>query len=70
MAARTKTGARLLLEIVEALIPILGADRIGVWLSPLRKMNDISDDNPESTFGCIAERLSDFGLAYLISRKC
>jgi N-ethylmaleimide reductase len=45
-------------EIVEALIPILGAARIGVRLSPLGKMNDISDDNPESTFGCIAERLS------------
>jgi N-ethylmaleimide reductase len=44
---------------VEAL-PILGADRIGVRLSPLGKMNDISDDNPESTFGFIAERLSDF----------
>jgi N-ethylmaleimide reductase len=49
---------------VEAL-PILGADRIGVRLSPLGKMNDISDDNPESTFGYIAERLSDFRLAYL-----
>jgi len=28
-------------------------------------MNDISDDNPESTFGYIAERLSDYGLACL-----
>jgi 2,4-dienoyl-CoA reductase-like NADH-dependent reductase (Old Yellow Enzyme family) len=50
---------------VEALLPILGADRIGVRLSPLGKMNDISDDNPESTFGYIAERPSDFRMAYL-----
>jgi N-ethylmaleimide reductase len=57
--------ARLLLEVAEALIPIWGPDRIGVRLSPLGKMNDIHDDNPEETFGYIAERLSDYGLAYL-----
>ena len=57
--------ARLLFEIAEALVPIWGADRVGVRLSPLGKMNDIHDDNPEATFGYIAERLSDFGLAYL-----
>ena len=34
-------------------------------ISPLGKLNDIHDDNPEATFGCIAERLSDYGLAYL-----
>jgi N-ethylmaleimide reductase len=59
--------ARLLFEIAEALIPIWGADRIGVRLSPLGKLNDIHDDNPEATFGYIAERLSDYGLAYLHS---
>jgi N-ethylmaleimide reductase len=57
--------ARLLLETTEALIPILGADRIGVRLSPLGKLNDIHDDNPEPTFGYLAERLGDYGLAYL-----
>ncbi|MCK1367317.1 alkene reductase [Bradyrhizobium sp. 62] len=57
--------ARLLLEITEALIPILGADRIGVRLSPLGKMNDISDDAPESTFAYVVEQLSGYGLAYL-----
>ncbi len=57
--------ARLLLETTEALIPILGADRIGVRLSPLGKLNDIHDDTPESTFGYLAERLGDYGLAYL-----
>ena len=57
--------ARLLFEIAEALMPIWGPDRIGVRISPLGKLNDIHDDNPEATFGCIAERLSDYGLAYL-----
>ena len=56
---------RLLFEIAEALIPIWGPDRIGVRLSPLGKMNDIHDADPEATFGHIAERLSDYGFAYL-----
>src|ERR1700686_1994917 len=56
---------RLLFEIAEALTPIWGPDRIGVRLSPLGKLNDIHDDNPKATFGYIAERLSDYGFAYL-----
>jgi N-ethylmaleimide reductase len=57
--------ARLLFEIAEALMPIWGPDRIGVRLSPLGRLNDIHDDNPETTFGYIAERLGDYSLAYL-----
>jgi N-ethylmaleimide reductase len=57
--------SRLLFEIAEALMPIWGPDRIGVRISPLGKMNDIYDDDPETTFGYIAERLSDYGLGYL-----
>jgi len=57
--------ARLLLEIVDAVIEIWGADRVGVRLSPLGTFNDISDDDPEATFGYIAEKLNDYQLAYL-----
>jgi N-ethylmaleimide reductase len=57
--------ARLLFEVAEALMPIWGPDRIGVRLSPMGKLNDIHDDNPEATFGYIAERLGDYGFAYL-----
>jgi N-ethylmaleimide reductase len=56
---------RLLFEVAEALLAIWGPDRIGVRLSPMGKLNDIHDDNPEATFGYIAERLSDYGFAYL-----
>jgi N-ethylmaleimide reductase len=56
---------RLLLEIADALIPIWGPDRIGVRLSPLAKLNDVSDSDPEATFGITAERLSDYGFTYL-----
>ena len=44
---------------------IWGPDRIGVRLSPMGKMNDIHDDQPEATFGYVAERLSDYRFAYL-----
>jgi N-ethylmaleimide reductase len=57
--------ARLLFEVAEALMPIWGPDRIGVRISPMGKLNDIHDDNPEATFGYVAERLSDYGFAYL-----
>jgi N-ethylmaleimide reductase len=57
--------ARLLFEIAEALAPVWGPDRIGVRLSPLGTFNDISDANPDETFGYVAEKLSDYGFAYL-----
>jgi N-ethylmaleimide reductase len=57
--------ARLLMEVVEAVSEIWGPDRVGVRLSPLGKLNDIADDDPETTFGTIARLLSDFRFAYL-----
>lgn len=57
--------ARLLFDVVEAVTKVWGADRVGVRLSPLSTFNDISDDDPEATFGYIAGRLNDYGLAYL-----
>ena len=57
--------ARFLMEVVEAVSEIWGPDRVGVRLSPLGQLNDISDDDPETTFGTIAQALSDFRFAYL-----
>ncbi len=57
--------ARLLLEVVEAVTEIWGAERVGVRLSPMGALNDISDSDPEKTFGCIVKKLNDYGLAYL-----
>jgi N-ethylmaleimide reductase len=56
---------RLLLEVVEAVSEVWRPDRVGVCLSPLGTMNDISDSDPETTFGTVAARLSDYRLAYL-----
>lgn len=56
---------RFLQEVVEAVIPIFGADRVGVRLSPILNIFSISDTNPQATFGHAAEMLSAYGLAYL-----
>jgi N-ethylmaleimide reductase len=57
--------ARLLMEVVEAVSAVWGPDRVGVRLSPLGTFNDMGDDDPETTFGYLAEKLSDYQLAYL-----
>jgi N-ethylmaleimide reductase len=57
--------ARLLFEVLDAVTPILEADRVGVRLLPYGMVNDAKDDNPEATFGYIAEKLNDYSLAYL-----
>ncbi|MBW6452511.1 MAG: alkene reductase [Methyloprofundus sp.] len=57
--------ARLLLEVVEAVSKIWGADRVGVRLSPLQPFNDIKDSHPEATFSYAVKALNKFALAYL-----
>lgn len=57
--------ARLLTEVIEAVCEVWGPDRVGVRLSPLGVFNDIGDDDPETTFGYLAEKLNDYALAYL-----
>ncbi len=57
--------ARLLVEVIEAVREVWDSDRVGVRLSPLGTFNDMGDDDPEATFGYIAERLNAYDLAYL-----
>ena len=57
--------ARLLLEVLEAVCPVWGADRVGVRLSPVQPFNDMRDSDPRGTFSRVVELLNRFGLAYL-----
>lgn len=57
--------ARLLLEVVEAVVKVWGPSRTGVRLSPLNPNNDMADSNPRATFGYTSEKLARFGLAYV-----
>lgn len=57
--------ARLLLEAIEAVVGVWGADRVGVRLSPLNPNNDMSDSNPQATFSHAARELARHRLAYV-----
>ena len=57
--------ARMLFDVVETCIAIWGPERVGVRISPLSTFNDVHDDNPEETFGYVAEHLAEYKLAYL-----
>ncbi|MEI9999423.1 MAG: alkene reductase [Verrucomicrobiota bacterium] len=57
--------ARLLLEATRAVISVWGADRVGVRLSPSTQFNGMADSNPDATFGYVAARLWELGIAYL-----
>lgn len=58
--------ARLLLEIVEAVVRVCDGDRVGVRLSPVTPANDIGQDSdPQNTYGYVIEQLNDFSLAYV-----
>jgi len=57
--------ARFLREVVEEVVAVWGADRVGVRLSPLSSFNFMSDADPRATFGHAASLLDGYGLAYL-----
>ncbi|MBB2158877.1 alkene reductase [Gluconacetobacter sacchari] len=57
--------ARFLLDITQAAIDVWGADRVGVRLSPSGTYGEMSDSDPQKTFGYVAEKLDGMGIAYL-----
>jgi N-ethylmaleimide reductase len=61
----TDNRARLLLEVLEAVCPVWGADRVAVRLSPVQPFNDMRDADPKGSFSRVVELLNRFGLAYL-----
>lgn len=57
--------ARLLLEVTQAVVGVIGADKVGVRLSPVNPFNDMQDSNPQAVFNYVANALNQFNLAYL-----
>src|SRR6202048_2213465 len=57
--------ARLLFEVVEAMISAWTHDRVGVRITPNGTFNAMSDSDPEALHAHVAEGLNRFGLAYL-----
>jgi N-ethylmaleimide reductase len=56
---------RFLVEIIQAVSKVWGADRVGVRLSPSSTFNGMGDSDPRALFRHLAERLNDLGIAYL-----
>lgn len=57
--------ARLLFEIVDALISVLGAARVGVRISPLVAFNDMVESNAPALVEHVARGLEQRGVAFL-----
>ena len=57
--------ARLLFEVLTAVTAAIGADRVGLRLSPLNSYNSMQDSDPLALTGYLAEKLNAFNLAYL-----
>ncbi|MCB9988196.1 MAG: alkene reductase [Rhodospirillales bacterium] len=57
--------ARLLLQVVQAVTKAIGADKVGVRISPTNPKNDMNDSDPAALFSYVAAQLDQFGLAYL-----
>lgn len=57
--------SRLLREVLEAVLTVWPAGRIGVRLSPSGTFNSMTDSNPQATFSQIVQMLNDYALAYL-----
>ncbi|MGD0025103.1 MAG: alkene reductase [Xanthobacteraceae bacterium] len=56
---------RFLLEVVDAVIGVFGAERVGIRLSPHARGDGIADSDPAATFGYAAGTLNERGIAYL-----
>jgi len=61
--------ARLLLEVVDAVIEVWGPGRVGVHLAPRGDAHTMGDSNPAATFGYVAEQLGNRGIAFIFTRE-
>ncbi|WP_180088744.1 alkene reductase [Acinetobacter sp. YH12219] len=61
--------ARLLLEVVDALIEVWGAGRVGVHLAPRGDEHDMGDHDPRETFGYALEQLGQRKIAFFFTRE-
>ncbi|MDY0135964.1 MAG: alkene reductase [Thiomicrospira sp.] len=57
--------ARLLLEVLQAVIDVWGNDRVGLRLSPVNSFNSMQDADPIGLTEWLGTKLNDYNLAYL-----
>lgn len=57
--------ARFVLEVLASMVAEVGADRVGIKISPEMGFNDITDANPQETYIYLVDQLRALNLAYL-----
>lgn len=60
---------RFLSEIAEEVVRVVGAEQVGVRLSPNGEILGVNDPEPEPLFSAAANRLDEIGIAYLEVRE-
>ena len=60
---------RFMREVLEVLIDVWGADRVGIRLSPNGDSQGTDDTNPPATFGAATKVIEELGLAFLELRE-
>lgn len=61
--------ARFLLEVIDVLIEVWGAGRVGVHLAPRGDEHDMGDADPRETFGYVLEQLGQRQIAFFFTRE-
>lgn len=56
---------RFALEVVDSILTVLPARRVGIRIAPTSPANDITDSNPQALFGALADELAKRKLVYL-----
>jgi 2,4-dienoyl-CoA reductase-like NADH-dependent reductase (Old Yellow Enzyme family) len=60
---------RLFLEVVDAVIDVWGADKVGVHLSPRGDSHDVKDSNPVALFSYLVAQLGRRKIAFIFTRE-
>ena len=61
----TAKRGRFVLEVLEAMASVDGAQRVGMRICPDNPFNDIEDDDPQHTFDYLLQEAKSLNLAYL-----
>ncbi len=56
---------RFLLEVVEAVLEVWPAERVGIRLSPSGEFNTMGDANSRELFNYVIDKLNDYNLTYI-----
>lgn len=60
---------RFLVEVTRAVASVVGADRVGVRMSPNGESQGVIDSNPEVVFSAAAAALAEIGVAFIELRE-